>query len=189
MYQLNAVPGRTFAALRLDRQDLDEEEDEAGDGVSTSEHISRQSALSGAAQSILSILRVLFGTFVPSRRLKLLQSLCQRWSVRVPRKTASMSENDYCRGIMQRLAMKISLVMDRKVLVNDGRSLGFSSANGAYADQLSRYSAAASKSSKTMSWLSGGQRRSLFGRQSLMVDDLSVSAGDSIVTIHAKKQA
>ncbi|KEG05269.1 hypothetical protein DQ04_24321000 [Trypanosoma grayi] len=86
--------------------------------------------------------------------------------------------------------MKISLVMDRKALVNGGRSLGFStSANGAHADQLSRYSAAASKSSKAVSWLSGGQRGKGVLGQSLMVDDLSTSADDSIVTIHVTKHA
>ncbi|KEG05647.1 hypothetical protein DQ04_19681000 [Trypanosoma grayi] len=91
---------------------------------------------------------------------------------------------------MQRLAMKISLVIDRSVLVNGGGSLGFlTSADGAHDDQLSRYSAAASKRSKTVSWLSGGQRRKSMLGQSLMVDDLSMSADDSIVTIHVKMPA
>ncbi|EKF38976.1 receptor-type adenylate cyclase, putative, partial [Trypanosoma cruzi marinkellei] len=78
MYQLDAVPGRTFAALRLDREFpvLDDESDLAsGDGSVSTER-------SGPSGYIASVLAVLVGTFAAPQRLKVLLPLCQRWSVR-----------------------------------------------------------------------------------------------------------
>ncbi|KAF8299913.1 hypothetical protein TcBrA4_0053240 [Trypanosoma cruzi] len=68
MYQLDAVPARTFAALRLDREmcDLDDESDLAsGDGSASTER-------SGPSGYIASVLAVIFGTFAAPQRLKAL---------------------------------------------------------------------------------------------------------------------
>ncbi|ESS65026.1 receptor-type adenylate cyclase [Trypanosoma cruzi Dm28c] len=112
MYQLDAVPGRTFAALRLDREmpDLDDGSDLAsGDGSVSTE----RSVPSGY---IASVLAVVFGTFSAPQRLEALLPLCQRWSVPVPSGDGEGREQDVCRVAMERLAAKVCSVLKKELL-------------------------------------------------------------------------
>nr|CAA09919.2 adenylyl cyclase [Trypanosoma cruzi] len=111
MYQLDAVSGRTFAALRLDREmpDLDDESDLAsGDGSVSTER-------SGPSGYIASVLAVLFGTFAAPQRLKALFPLCQRWSVRMPRGAGARCDQDACRVVIGRLAANVCGVIKKRV--------------------------------------------------------------------------
>ncbi|RNE98275.1 receptor-type adenylate cyclase, partial [Trypanosoma conorhini] len=111
MYQLDAVPGRTFAALRLDREVADLEE--GGDDTSSSGVASMSTALDGPALAIVSPLAVVFGILAPPQRLKLLRPLCGRWRVDVPRAVRAAREEEVCRVAMERLAVKVSHVMEK----------------------------------------------------------------------------
>ncbi|PWU99315.1 putative receptor-type adenylate cyclase [Trypanosoma cruzi] len=121
MYQLDAVPGRTFAALRLDREmpDLDDGSDLAsGDGSVSTE----RSVPSGY---IASVLAVVFGTFSAPQRLEALLPLCQRWSVPVPSGDGEGREKDVCRVAMERLAAKVCSVFKKRASeVSVGEGLG-----------------------------------------------------------------
>ncbi|XP_018644553.1 hypothetical protein Smp_112590 [Schistosoma mansoni] len=111
MYQLNAVPGRNFAALRLDREFFDEDED--GTTTSTSDHSSSRAELSESAQSILNSLQSVFRTFKAAQRGNLLASLCERWRVPLPREAAFEWDDAYCEEVVRRIAVKVGRVADR----------------------------------------------------------------------------
>ncbi|ORC80835.1 uncharacterized protein TM35_001421030, partial [Trypanosoma theileri] len=51
------------------------------------------------------------------QRLKLLLPLCKRWSVRVPPRSDSVGEDTYSNDLIQRLALKLGRVMERKLSV------------------------------------------------------------------------
>ncbi|EKF28041.1 receptor-type adenylate cyclase, putative [Trypanosoma cruzi marinkellei] len=111
MYQLDVVPGRTFAALRLEREMpvMEEVSDVAsGDG-------SASSVRGGPSGYITSVLAVLFGTFAAPQRLKALIPLCQRWSVPVPSGAGAGRDKDACRTAMERLAAKVCGVIEKRV--------------------------------------------------------------------------
>ncbi|ESL05321.1 receptor-type adenylate cyclase [Trypanosoma rangeli SC58] len=113
MYQLDAVPGRSFAALRLDRQaaELDDDGEEWG----SSDEASASTAMSGVSHTIVTVLAVLFGTFAAPLRLKILRPLCERWRVSVPRGVGAAHEEEACRVAMERLAAKMGRVMEKTV--------------------------------------------------------------------------
>ncbi|KEG07892.1 putative receptor-type adenylate cyclase [Trypanosoma grayi] len=136
MYQLNAVPGRTFAALRLDRQDLDEEEDYA----SSSELDSSVSGLSGPASFSSHVLVTVFGAFTPPQRLIVLRPYCERWSVRLPPRASSVSDDEYCRLLLLRLSLKIEKVMQRIGLTHESHSFTSSNCTGSLPSLLHRLS-------------------------------------------------
>ncbi|KAF8291181.1 hypothetical protein TcYC6_0122200 [Trypanosoma cruzi] len=122
MYQLDAVPGRTFAALRLDREmpDLDD-----GSDFESSEDVSMYSARTGTAQAVVSVLTVTYGTLAPRQRLKALMPLCERWNVRLPRRPSFLQDEEYCRLVIDRLAVKMSSVMERKGQLGIDQNMSF----------------------------------------------------------------
>ncbi|RNE95198.1 receptor-type adenylate cyclase, partial [Trypanosoma rangeli] len=109
MYQLDAVPGRTFAALRLYQEAA--ELDDNGDAALGSDEASASTAMSGVSHTIVTVLAVLFGTFATSLRLKVLRPLCERWRVSVPRGVGAGHEEETCRVAMECLASKMGRVM------------------------------------------------------------------------------
>ncbi|RNE97766.1 receptor-type adenylate cyclase [Trypanosoma rangeli] len=111
MYQVDAVPGRTFAALRLDREAA--ELDDGGEEWGSSDEASASTAMSGVSHTIVSVLAVLFGTFAAPLRLKVLRPLCERWRVSVPRGVGAAREEEACRVAMGRLASKMGRVMEK----------------------------------------------------------------------------
>ncbi|AAZ11642.1 receptor-type adenylate cyclase GRESAG 4, putative [Trypanosoma brucei brucei TREU927] len=111
MYQLNTVPSRNFAALRLDREYFfDEGED--GTTTSTSDHSSSRAELSESAQIIATALQSLLSTFKTAHREKLLLPYCERWRVPLPRKAASEWDDAYCEEVVRRIAVKVGRVAD-----------------------------------------------------------------------------
>ncbi|RNE98876.1 receptor-type adenylate cyclase, partial [Trypanosoma rangeli] len=112
MYQVDAVPGRTFAALRLDREAA--ELDDGGEEWGSSDEASASTAMSGVPNTIVTVLAVLFGTFAAPLRLKMLRPLCERWRVSVPRGVGAGHE-EACRVAMERLASKMGRVMEKTV--------------------------------------------------------------------------
>nr|CAA09737.2 adenylyl cyclase [Trypanosoma cruzi] len=122
MYQLDAVPVRTFAALRLDRDvpDLDD-----GSDFESSEDAFMYSARTGTVQAVVSVLTVTYGTLAAPQRLKALMLLCERWNVRLPRRPSLVQDEEYCRLVIARLAVKISNVMERKAQLGMDQNMSF----------------------------------------------------------------
>ncbi|ORC90662.1 receptor-type adenylate cyclase [Trypanosoma theileri] len=116
MYQLDAVPGRTFAALRLDNVN----EELLGD-TSTSDGCSSE-PLKGevpnpAIEALTNLLTIIFSPFPLNQRAKAMQPLLQRWNVNIASKPASMSHEDYCRDLTDKLGLKLCRVIDRRAQV------------------------------------------------------------------------
>ncbi|AAZ12813.1 receptor-type adenylate cyclase GRESAG 4, putative [Trypanosoma brucei brucei TREU927] len=109
MYQLNAVPGRNFAALRLDREA--EEEEDNGTGSITSESGSLAHGLTATAQQVAGCIDALLGTFPAAQRQKMLATFCERWRVKKPPGVDSWNEAS-CRSVTRRIAAKVGCVMD-----------------------------------------------------------------------------
>ncbi|ORC86660.1 receptor-type adenylate cyclase, partial [Trypanosoma theileri] len=122
MYQLDAVPGRTFAALRLDREFLELDETESdGHSVSSS---SKNDTLSSGQNPLILVLTDLFAPFPLQQRLKVLQTVAQRWNIVVP-SSKSQSPTDACQETIIRLALKLSRVTSHKFdLMRGGSDVG-----------------------------------------------------------------
>ncbi|RNC55919.1 receptor-type adenylate cyclase b, partial [Trypanosoma cruzi] len=187
MYQLDAVPGRTFAALRLDRDvpDLDD-----GSDFESSEDASMYSARTGTAQAVVSVLTVTYGTLAPRQRLKALMPLCERWNVRLPRRPSFLQDEEYCRLVIDRLAVKMSSVMERKGQLGIDQNMSFTLSATA--------PAAHDTASGTWGRRSGGQSRSRHSNvtvsqsnsvdlHNFTADEPRFSTDDSIVTVRARR--
>ncbi|CBH10759.1 receptor-type adenylate cyclase GRESAG [Trypanosoma brucei gambiense DAL972] len=109
MYQLNAVPGRTFAALRLDREA--EEEEGNVTGSITSGSGSPERGLTATAQQVAGCIDALLGTFPATQRQKMLATFCERWRVKKPPGMDAWNEAS-CRCVTRRIAAKVGCVMD-----------------------------------------------------------------------------
>ncbi|EAN78976.1 expression site-associated gene 4 (ESAG4) protein, putative [Trypanosoma brucei brucei TREU927] len=110
MYQVDAVVGRSFAALRLDGE-VDLIADSGIINASTSDCASF-CELGQSAQAIVAVMRALFGTFTASQRKKLLVPFCERWRVTLPPKTKSVWDDNDCQEVMRRIATKVGHVVD-----------------------------------------------------------------------------
>nr|CCC93447.1 unnamed protein product [Trypanosoma congolense IL3000] len=112
MYQLNTVPGRSFAALRLDREADYLNDDTSVSNLSGSDHSSSIAELSESSQVIVGSLNALLGTFPAAQRQKALMPFCERWRVSLPRKSSAVWDNDYCQEVVKRIAAKVGHVVD-----------------------------------------------------------------------------
>ncbi|CCD15409.1 unnamed protein product [Trypanosoma congolense IL3000] len=126
MYQLEAVPGRKFAALRVD---LEVEECHALN-ESVCSRVSDQSELGPTERHINHTLGVLLGVFNLAQRQKLLKSLCERWGVPLPRKSPGVWDEAFGRRVRRMIALRVGRVADvgmrNSVDSNATRFVGFS---------------------------------------------------------------
>ncbi|AAZ12808.1 receptor-type adenylate cyclase GRESAG 4, putative [Trypanosoma brucei brucei TREU927] len=122
VYQLNAVPGRSFAELRLDR--VLDVLDIFGEGTaaSTSDYSSTLAELSETAQAIAVSLQSLMGVFTQAQRQGTLMPFCERWRVPLPKKSASAWDDSYCEEVVRRIAMKVGHVVDYHAVVESEHS-------------------------------------------------------------------
>ncbi|AAZ10979.1 receptor-type adenylate cyclase GRESAG 4, putative [Trypanosoma brucei brucei TREU927] len=109
MYQLNAVVGRSFAALRLDH-----EAGEDGDLSSTSfsDTGSLRGSINASAQKFSISIKAVFGAFAPAHQQQLLMPLCERWQVSLPPSSKATWNEEYCEGVIRRIAVKVGRVAD-----------------------------------------------------------------------------
>ncbi|EAN78995.1 expression site-associated gene 4 (ESAG4) protein, putative [Trypanosoma brucei brucei TREU927] len=121
LYQLNAVPGRTFVALRLDHDYYFEDGNETTN--STSENSSSRVELSESAQMIMSSLQMLLATFKGQQREKLLMPYCERWRVPLPRTNTEEWNDEYCREVIHRIAAKVGRVADHYAGTHSNHSI------------------------------------------------------------------
>nr|CCC50113.1 putative receptor-type adenylate cyclase [Trypanosoma vivax Y486] len=110
MYQLNAVPGRTFNALRLDRDFSPCEFDESW--TDNSENGSSLPELCDHASMVFKSLNVLLSTFTLPQQQKVIRSFCERWRVRMSHKTKSWN-SEQRDDMLKRIAVKVSRVVTR----------------------------------------------------------------------------
>ncbi|KEG05599.1 adenylyl cyclase [Trypanosoma grayi] len=110
MYQLNAVPGRTFAALRVGVEHG--MEDILEDNFDVYSEFSRGTRLS-PDEMIISVLDGIFSPFSPCQRADALVALSRRWGLRVPGR-GDKSYEDYCSSIIKCLSLRVSPVVARR---------------------------------------------------------------------------
>ncbi|EKF98008.1 receptor-type adenylate cyclase, putative, partial [Trypanosoma cruzi] len=116
MYQLDTVPGRVVAGLRLDRDDA--AVDDYSDCGSGSSGVSRNTCYDSA----VSFISGLMSPYASRQRAGVLESLCRRWRVRMVEKGV-MSYDDYCAALVERLAGRVGRVLGRRVDGFSGGSL------------------------------------------------------------------
>ncbi|KEG05393.1 putative receptor-type adenylate cyclase GRESAG 4 [Trypanosoma grayi] len=175
MYQLNAVPGRTFAALRLDRE-IDDLEDAESDAYSMSS--ASKDGLSSAGGNPLAVLMTdMFAPLPLQQRWKMLHALAERWRVSLPSKHAG-DKKDACREVIGRLAVKMGRVISRKAEVQQGgQDVGLGTLVGSIG---TRRSSRQSKPSVTID-----ANADLAGRDSLWSQHASERSSVSFVTIES----
>ncbi|KAH9600918.1 Adenylyl cyclase class-3/4/guanylyl cyclase [Trypanosoma melophagium] len=102
MYQLDAVPGRTFAALRLGREEGLEDVEDTFDTTDSSYECN-----SAAYDTTVSFILSLFSAYNPRQRAGVLQSLCARWQLRVGAR-GDMPYEEHCHQMVRRLAVRLN---------------------------------------------------------------------------------
>ncbi|KAH9600971.1 Leucine-binding protein domain [Trypanosoma melophagium] len=117
MYQLDAVPGRTFAALRLDREFIDF--DESGSESQSVSSSSKNESISSSSNPLVILLTDLFAPLPQQQRLKVLQMIGERWNISVP-SSKSNSAKQASEETIARLAMKLNRVLTRKAELMKG---------------------------------------------------------------------
>ncbi|CBH13844.1 receptor-type adenylate cyclase GRESAG 4,putative [Trypanosoma brucei gambiense DAL972] len=110
MYQLNAVPERTFAALLLDCQIIDGTDEEMSTSASDVGSVAVE--LPESAQHVATSLETLLGTFTPAQRQALLMSVCERWRVTSPRKVHEGWDNSVCHDVICHIAARVGHVVN-----------------------------------------------------------------------------
>ncbi|CAD2221771.1 hypothetical protein AGDE_09234 [Angomonas deanei] len=127
MYQLNAVPGRTYADLRTEIDAIlpDDGLDDDGNSQATDALLSSAGTLTGPAAAIAAVLGNCFSPYPPQERIRQIQPLLQKWSIPVPPRNRRITEDDYCQGLLNRLAIRVSLIVQKRQQVNGDENSGF----------------------------------------------------------------
>ncbi|CCD14567.1 unnamed protein product [Trypanosoma congolense IL3000] len=108
MHQLDAVPGRTFAALRLDR-----EIDENGLSEMNSPNGSTYNVpneLTHAGRQIRDSMKALLFVLTPPQSQRFLSILCGWWHVPYPRQDGSAWEKSHRADVIRQIAAKVSRI-------------------------------------------------------------------------------
>ncbi|GET87567.1 receptor-type adenylate cyclase b [Leishmania tarentolae] len=111
MFQLNAVPGRRHAALRTEIEAI-LPDDTATETASSAAGalLSSMGTVNGPAAGIAFVLSSCFAPYPVAQRVRELQPLLSKWRVGAPPRSRLVSEEDYCQGLMNRLAVRIATV-------------------------------------------------------------------------------
>ncbi|RNF02680.1 adenylyl cyclase [Trypanosoma conorhini] len=108
MYQLDAVPGRTFAALRCEKGE--EADLDASVGDSNASGFTRNTCYDTSVRFISCLL----SPYAPRQRAGVLASLCARWRVHGVERGV-MSCDEHCSALVEVLARRVSRVYGRSV--------------------------------------------------------------------------
>ncbi|AAZ11036.1 receptor-type adenylate cyclase GRESAG 4, putative [Trypanosoma brucei brucei TREU927] len=124
MYQLNAVPGRTFAALRLDR-DVEDEENEESEGIFTdvSDICSSTHELCGSSLHVAQSLETVLGTLPATQRQRMLTSICERWRVPPPKSVKNRWDKATFRLAVHHIAVRAGPIMNVVIRNSTGTAL------------------------------------------------------------------
>ncbi|KAH8607733.1 Adenylate and Guanylate cyclase catalytic domain [Trypanosoma vivax] len=111
MFQLNAVPGRSFRPLRIDPDIYDRFNDDGS--ISDSGQCSME--LNCAARMVAVSMHTLLSTFTTSERHKVLLSCCDRWSIPVPKRGLYAWSEDVYEDTINRIAVTVGNVAEPKI--------------------------------------------------------------------------
>nr|CAJ2470475.1 unnamed protein product [Leishmania braziliensis] len=121
MFQMDAVPGRRHAALRTEIEAI--LPDETGTETASSAAgalLSSVGTMSGPAAGIALVLTSCFAPYPVAQRVRELQPLLSKWGVGAPPRSRAVSEEDYCQGLMNRLALRIATVSQARQRMGNG---------------------------------------------------------------------
>ncbi|KAK7199354.1 receptor-type adenylate cyclase [Novymonas esmeraldas] len=111
MYQLNPVPGRTHAALRTEIEAILPDDGATETASSAADALlSSAGTMTGAAAGVAFVITSCFAPYPPVQRIRELQPLLGKWNIGAPPRHRNVSEEDYCKGLINRLAIRISSV-------------------------------------------------------------------------------
>ncbi|AIN97049.2 receptor-type adenylate cyclase [Leishmania panamensis] len=121
MFQVDAVPGRRHAALRTEIEAIlpDETATETASSAAGA-LLSSVGTMSGPAAGIALVLTSCFAPYPVAQRVRELQPLLSKWGVGAPPRSRAVSEEDYCQGLMNRLALRIATVSQARQRMGKG---------------------------------------------------------------------
>nr|CAJ2470471.1 unnamed protein product [Leishmania braziliensis] len=121
MFQMDAVPGRRHAALRTEIEAIlpDETATETASSAAGA-LLSSVGTMSGPAAGIALVLTSCFAPYPVAQRVRELQPLLSKWGVGAPPRSRAVSEEDYCQGLMNRLALRIATVSQARQRMGNG---------------------------------------------------------------------
>ncbi|CBZ25371.1 receptor-type adenylate cyclase b [Leishmania mexicana MHOM/GT/2001/U1103] len=115
MFQLNAVSGRRHAALRTEIEAIvpDETATETASSAAGA-LLSSVGTMNGPAAGVAFVLVSCFAPYPVAQRVRELQPLLSKWGVGAPPRSCAVSEEDYCQGLVNRLAVRITTVLQAR---------------------------------------------------------------------------
>ncbi|CAD2221767.1 Adenylate and Guanylate cyclase catalytic domain containing protein, putative [Angomonas deanei] len=121
MYQLDSVEGRRYANLRTEIDAIlpdDGLDDGASNSDATGALLSMAGTLTGPSAAVSTVLLSCFSPYPPQERIRQIQPLLQKWSIPVPPRNRRIPEDDYCRGLINRLSVKMASVAQIRLMAN-----------------------------------------------------------------------
>ncbi|KAG5482124.1 hypothetical protein CUR178_05981 [Leishmania enriettii] len=131
MFQLNAVPGRRHAALRTEVEAILPDEtatETASSGAGAL--LSSVGTMTGPAAGIALMLSSCFAPYPVAQRVRELQPLLSKWGVGAPPRSRLVSEEDYCQGLVNRLAIRIATVTQARQRMGNNGAAGAGDVQG-----------------------------------------------------------
>ncbi|KAG5503746.1 hypothetical protein JIQ42_07261 [Leishmania sp. Namibia] len=131
MFQLNAVPGRRHAALRTEVEAIlpDEAATETGSSGAGA-LLSSVGTMAGPAAGFALMLSSCFVPYPVAQRVRELQPLLSKWGVGAPPRSRLVSEEDYCQGLVNRLAIRIATVTQARQRMGNNGAAGTGDVHG-----------------------------------------------------------
>ncbi|CBZ25366.1 receptor-type adenylate cyclase a [Leishmania mexicana MHOM/GT/2001/U1103] len=116
MFQLNAVSGRRHAALRTEIEAIvpDETATETASSAAGA-LLSSVGTMNDPAAGVAFVLASCFAPYPVAQRVRELQPLLSKWGVGAPPRSRAVSEEDYCQGLVNRLAVRITTVSQTRL--------------------------------------------------------------------------
>ncbi|KPA74875.1 receptor-type adenylate cyclase a (RAC-A) [Leptomonas pyrrhocoris] len=121
MYQLNPVVGRQHANLRTEIEAvLPDNATTTTETNTLDDPTSSHTNMSCTAAAVSFVLASCFSTYPPAQRIRELQPLLAKWSVPAPPRHSGISAEDYCQGLLNRLAVRVGRVTEARLRRNGG---------------------------------------------------------------------
>ncbi|KAK7199573.1 hypothetical protein NESM_000936600 [Novymonas esmeraldas] len=78
--------------------------------------------MTGAAAGVAFVITSCFAPYPPVQRIRELQPLLAKWSIGAPPRSQHVSEEDYCKGLINRLAVRIAAITQLREMRTSGVS-------------------------------------------------------------------
>ncbi|KAH8605850.1 Adenylate and Guanylate cyclase catalytic domain [Trypanosoma vivax] len=127
MFQVNAVPGRTFGPLRLDVEVNVEDADHTSSSLSGS--VPSLTEMSRGGRMVAVSLHSLLRAFPAAEQRKVLLSFCERWRVPAPNMSSRGWSDDVHRKVILRVASAVAKVMESEFSSEGDSFFDYSTSN------------------------------------------------------------